>query len=80
MPLERIKTYRAALRKLAIEIGLDPDNLLKTQLAELESLDRATTSLIKIQSRNFRRAATEQGFNPDAISRQDFYLLLRASK
>ncbi len=80
MPHEKIKTYRSALRKLALEIGLDPDNLLKTQLAELESLARATTEHIKIKSKNFRRTATEQGFNPDAISRHDFYLLLRASK
>lgn len=79
MPLERIKTYRSALRKLAVEIGLDPDNLLKTQLAELESLERATTSVIKIKSRNFRRTAVERGFNPDAISRHDFYSLLRDS-
>lgn len=80
MPLERIKTYRSALRKLAVEIGIDPDNLLKSQLAELESLERANTTLIKIKSRNYRLAATEQGFNPDAISKHDFYTLLRASR
>lgn len=80
MPLERIKTYRSALRKLAIEAGLDPDNLLKTQLTELEGLERATTSIVKIKSRNFRRSAEEQGFNPDAISRHDFYTVLRASR
>ncbi len=78
MPLERIKTNRSALRKLAIEADLDPDNLLKTQLAELESLERATTALVRIRSRNYRKAAVAQGLNPDAISKHDYYMLLRA--
>lgn len=79
MPIEKIKTYRSGLRKLAFEAGLDPDNLTKSQLSALESLEKSASDLVHIKVRRFRERAVELGLNPDAISRHDYYAIMRGA-
>ena len=77
MPAEYIKTHRAALRKIAEELGWNPDELTRTKLKSLERIERAKGSWVSVKEPKLREIATNLGMNPEHVTYTELSQVVR---